>query len=74
MIDRIRGKLTEKKYKREELATLWGVNVMTVSNKILGKSPINVEEFVSMVKFYNLSDAEVLYLLYGESRLLDPLK
>lgn len=74
MIDRIRGKLTEKKYKREELATLWGVNVMTVSNKILGKSPINVEEFVSMVKFYNLSDAEVLYLLYGESRLLEPLK
>lgn len=73
MTDRIRGKLTEKKFKREELATLWHVNVMTVSNKMNGKTPITVEEFVSMAKYYNLSDAEVLYLLYGESRLIDPL-
>ncbi len=73
MIDRLRGKLTERKFKREELATLWGVNIMTVSNKMTGKAPLSCEEFIAAAKFYNLSDAEVLYVLYGESRLINPL-
>lgn len=73
MIDRFRGKLTEKKFKREDLATLWGVNIMTVTNKMTGKTPLRVEEFTAACKFFNLSDAEVLYILYGESRLRDPL-
>ena len=73
MVDRFRGKLTEKKYKRDELATLWGVNVMTVSNKMTGKTSITCEEFVSAVKFYELSDAELLYILFGESRLITPV-
>ena len=73
MNDRLRGKLTEKKYKRDDLATLWGVNVMTVSNKMTGKAPITAEEFAAACKFYNLSDAETLYILYGESRLINPL-
>ena len=73
MVNRFRGKLTEKKYKREELATLWGVNVMTVSNKMTGKTSITCEELVSAVKYYELSDAELLYILFGESRLLIPV-
>lgn len=74
MVDRFRGKLTEKKYKREELALLWGVNVMTVSNKMTGKTAISCEEFVTAAKHYGLTDPEVLYILYGESRLVDPFK
>lgn len=70
MIDRFRGKLTEKRYKREELATLWGVNVMTVSNKMTGKTPITCEEFKKAAVHYGLSDPEVLYILFGESRLV----
>ena len=72
MVDRFRGKLTEKHYKREDLATLWSVNVMTVSNKMTGKTPISCEEFTKAVKHYSLSDPEVLYILFGESRLVDP--
>ena len=73
MHDRFRGKLSEKNYKREDLALLWGVNVMTVSNKMTGKTSLTCEELVSAAKFYNLSADEVLYILYGESRLMDPL-
>lgn len=73
MVNRFRGKLTEKKYKREELATLWGVNVQTVSNKMTGKTLITCEEFLAAIKYYKISDAEILYILFGESRLIDPL-
>ena len=66
MIDRFRGKLTEKRYKREDLASIWGVNVMTVSNKMTGKTPITCDEFVKAARHYELSDPEVLYILYGE--------
>ena len=69
MVDRFRGKLTEKHYKREDLATLWGVNVMTVSNKMNGKTAISCEEFMKAAKHYGLSDPEVLYILFGKSRL-----
>ena len=72
MAERFRGKLTERRFKREELALLWGVNVQTVSNKMTGKTAITCDEFVAAAKFYNLTDREVLYVLYGESRLLDP--
>ena len=72
MAERFKGKLTERRFKRADLAMLWGVDVMTVSNKMNGKAPISCEEFVAAAKFYNLSDREVLYVLYGESRLLDP--
>lgn len=74
MVERFRGYLTTKKFKREELATLWGVNIQTVSNKMNGKTSIYIEELLAAVKFYNISDAELLYILFGESRLIDPLK
>ena len=70
MVDRFRGKLTEKRYKREDLATIWNVNVMTVSNKMTGKTPITCEEFKKAVMHYGLTDPEVLYILFGESRVL----
>lgn len=73
MVDRLRGYLSQKKFRREELATLWGVNVQTVSNKMTGKTSITIEELTAAVKFYNISDAELLYILFGESRLIDPL-
>lgn len=70
MLDRLRGKLAEKKYKREDLALLWGCNVSTVSNKLTGRTDISCRELVLAAKHYGLSDAELLYILYGESRLL----
>lgn len=69
MVDRFRGKLTEKRYKREDLAQLWHVNVMTVSNKMTGKTSITCEEFTAAAQYYRLSDSEILYVLLGESRL-----
>lgn len=73
MNDRFRGKLTEKNYRREELATLWGVNVMTVSNKMTGKTSLTCEELASAAKFYGLTDSEILFILFGESRLINPV-
>ena len=70
MVDRFRGKLTEKHFKREELARLWECNVMTVTNKMTGKTSITCDEFMKAVDHYKFSTAEVLYILYGESRLV----
>ena len=71
MNDRFRGKMVEKNYKRQDLALLWGVDPMTVSNKMTGKSSLTCEELVTAARLYNLSDAEVLYILYGERNLID---
>lgn len=73
MLDRFVGKLTEKHYKRKDLAMIWGVNVMTVSNKMTGKTPITCQEFITAAKYYGITDAELLYIFFGESRLRDPL-
>lgn len=73
MVDRFRGFLTQRKVKREELATIWDVNIMTVSNKLNGKTKITCDELMTAAKHFNISDAELLYILLGESRLIDPL-
>lgn len=72
MNDRFRGKMVEKNYKRKDLALMWGVDVMTVSNKMTGKSSISCGELATAARFYGLSDAEVLYILFGERVLTDP--
>lgn len=73
MVDRFRGYLTQRKVKREELAAIWDVNIMTVSNKLNGKTQITCNELMTAAKHFNISDAELLYILLGESRLIDPL-
>lgn len=62
---RLKGKLTEKHYTRAALAAVWHCSTMTVSHKLNGNAPIQAEELAAAAKYYELSDAEVLYIIFG---------
>ena len=65
MYQRLRGKIAELNIKRDAIADCWQCNIMTVSNKLNGKTPIACRELVEFAQRFGLSESEVLYILFG---------
>lgn len=49
--------------RREDVAKVWNCNVMTVSNKLNGKTPIYVKELKDVAIAYNFSNDEILSVI-----------
>ncbi len=67
MNDRLRGKCSERGLTRQQLADIWHCDVMTVSNKLTGKSGITCEELRAAALAFNFSEAEIMYILMGST-------
>lgn len=65
MNERLKGKLAEKGAKRLEIAQLLKVSKCTVTNKLKGKQPITIKEFMALAERYKFSDKDILYILCG---------
>lgn len=55
---KFKAKLVEKEISRTELANLWGCTTRTVTNKITGKTPINLDEAQAFSRRAELTDEE----------------
>ena len=67
MNDRLRGKCSERGITRRQLADIWNCDVMTVSNKLTGKSKITCDELTSAAAAFHFSENELLYILLGST-------
>lgn len=57
-IDKLKGKLVEKKKTYEECSKALGVTITTFSNKMNGNSKFYVEEINSLSRFLGLTNDE----------------
>lgn len=55
--------LMAKGVKQYELAEIWGCSVVTVSNKLTGKSPIEIVELQKVIERYKFTTSEILDVL-----------
>lgn len=55
--------LMAKGVKQSEIAEIWGCSVVTVSNKLTGKSPIEIVELQKVIERYNFTTSEILDVL-----------
>jgi hypothetical protein len=62
---RLKGKLTEKGVTGKQLAELWDININSVYAKLNGNTIITCEELKKAALAFKLSEAEVLYILFG---------
>ena len=65
-IPKFKAKLVEKDISRTELASLWRCTTRTVTNKITGKSPINLDEAQAFSKRAELTDEEKFIIFLAE--------
>lgn len=52
--------LMAKGVKQSEVAEVWGCSVVTVSNKLTGKSPIEIVELRKAAEAFNFTTSEIL--------------
>lgn len=62
---RFKSKLTEKRVEGKDLAELWECNINTVYAKLNGQTIITCDEFTKAALKFEMSDADVLYILFG---------
>ena len=52
--------LMAKGVKQSEVAEVWGCSVVTVSNKLTGKSPIEIVELQKAAEAFKFTTSEIL--------------
>lgn len=65
-VPKFKAVLVEKDISRDELASLWKCTTRTVTNKLTGKSPINLDEAQAFSKRAGLTDEEKFAIFMAE--------
>lgn len=58
-LDKLRGRLVEKRYTQEKIAVKLGLSLRSVNRRVTSQKPFNNNEISKLKKLLNLSNDEV---------------
>ena len=58
-LDKLRGRLVEKRYTQEKIAVKLGLSLRSVNRRLTSQKPLNNNEIPKLKKLLNLSNDEV---------------
>lgn len=64
-VDKLKGKLVEKKKTYEDCANALNISITTFSNKLNGKGSLYIEEVNALSVFLGLTDNEKVEIFLG---------
>lgn len=64
-LDKLKGKLKEKRLSYQKVAEILGVSTTTVSNKMNGETRFYLEEIRTLSEYLELSDEEKVKIFFN---------